>query len=115
MFHMNELPLRRVFTELDGKTSGYKSLGIIGKQLVSCESLPVVRFKTICTTNTPEVEFKDLSSDQQYLYKMCAAVMNGECCKKLALLKPGPLNHSRWLTMACRSLRLYVATQNPLP
>ena len=33
----------------------------------------------------------------------------------LASLKPGPLNHSRWLATACRIVRFYVSTSQPSP
>src|ERR1043165_5375508 len=52
-------------------------------------------------------------SDEQYMYDMCIAVSSGQCSPDLALQKPGPIVHSRWLTMANRVLRLCVATNNP--
>ena len=56
--------------------------------------------------------FTDLSNDQKYLYQMCQAVSNGICAEDLAMRKPGPLVHFRWLTMTSRLLRLYVATES---
>lgn len=56
---------------------------------------------------------KDLSSDQKYLYEMIHAIQRGRCESSLASKKPGPLNNARFLTLACRILRLYAATENP--
>ncbi|GBL81333.1 hypothetical protein AVEN_143643-1 [Araneus ventricosus] len=54
-----------------------------------------------------------LSKYQQYLYDILLAISRGECYSDLALRKPGPVAHSRWLTTAGRILRLYVATEKP--
>ncbi|GBM16779.1 hypothetical protein AVEN_9372-1 [Araneus ventricosus] len=54
-----------------------------------------------------------LSNDQQYLYAICLAISRGECYSDMALRKPGPVSHSRWLTIAGRILRLYVVTEIP--
>jgi hypothetical protein len=40
-------------------------------------------------------------------------VRSGTCSSQLARMKPGPLNHSRWLTIASRVLREYVSTNKP--
>ncbi|GBN47676.1 hypothetical protein AVEN_249226-1 [Araneus ventricosus] len=52
-----------------------------------------------------------LSNDQQYPYDICLVISRGECYSDLALRKPGPVVHSRWLTIAGRILRLYVVTE----
>lgn len=44
---------------------------------------------------------------------MCIAVSSGNCSLDLSLRNPGKLAHYRWLTLANRILRLYVATENP--
>lgn len=54
-----------------------------------------------------------LSSDEKYLYEMAVAVSSGVCPLELANKLPGPIHHARWLTKACRILRMYVATENP--
>jgi hypothetical protein len=114
LLHANELPLRHLLQKLDGRTSGPKAFtGPIGKRLTNCEDLPVVPFASITFENCPDITSADLSSDQQYLYAMCQAVSSGSCHADLALQKPGPLVHSRWLTTANRLLRLYVSTENP--
>lgn len=55
----------------------------------------------------------ELRSDQRYLYRMVRAVDSGICETDLADIKPGPVNLSRWNTMASRLLRLYVAKPSP--
>lgn len=114
LLHANELPLRHLLQKLDGATSGPKAfLGPIGKALVGCEELPIVKFQCITFENCPVVDALDLSNDQRYLYDICCAVSTGICPDDLASKKPGPVVHSRWLTTASRLLRLYVSTIEP--
>lgn len=56
---------------------------------------------------------KDLSTDQQYLYKIVSAVISGEFPEDLGNKSPGKLSHARWITRANRILRLYVSTEEP--
>lgn len=113
MLHFNELPFRHFFQYLDGVTTGPTSFsGPIGSQLKDCETLPVVEFKRIdCVI--PEVDRKILSKDQQYLLDICNAVKSGVCPEDLSRRDPGPLSHSRWLTLANRVLQLFIGVQNP--
>jgi len=113
LLHTNELPLRHLMKELDGGTSGPEHFaGLIGKQLVGCELLDIVNFEAV---QAPEINIdkKDLSCDQKYLLSMFKAVRSGFVSAHLASQKPGPVNHARWLTTACRILRLYIATSQP--
>lgn len=111
--HANELPLRHLIQHLDGGTSGPKAFsGPIGKSLANCENLPVVRFVLI-SSEFPEIDTKDLSTDQRYLWDICQAVKNGNCSSDLSLKHPGKLSHARWLTTANRILRLYISFQVP--
>lgn len=113
MLHLNELPLRKVFVALDGPTTGPSSFsGPIGKRLVNCQNLPVIRYEKIDSI-FPEVDSKDLSTDQKYLWDICQAVLKGECPAELANRNPGNISHARWLTMANRILRLYISTDGP--
>jgi hypothetical protein len=113
LLHMNELPLRHLLIHVDGVTHGPKSFsGPIGKAIQTCLK-PVKQFKRIEGKSLPEVDVKDLSNDQHYLYRMTQAVTSGECPQQLADCQPGPLAHSRWLTTASRILRLYVAEKTP--
>jgi hypothetical protein len=111
--HFNELPLRHLLLHLDGVTSGPRSFsGPIGKQMSTCEKSPIVAFSPI-DVNLPDMTDVTLSTDQQYLYKMCKAVGSGSCSTDIARREPGTLSHARWLTAANRLLRLYVSTKTP--
>jgi hypothetical protein len=113
LLHANELPLRHLFEHIDGKTSGPRSFnGPIGVMLQKCEKMPVVSYEPIPCEFT-FVTFNNLSSDQQYLLHICQAVISGHCPVSLSHRQPGKLVMSRWVTMANRVLRLYVATEQP--
>lgn len=53
------------------------------------------------------------STDAKYLYEIATAVHSGTCSTDLANRVPGKVHHARWLTKACRTLRLYIATPKP--
>lgn len=113
LLHFNELPFRHLFQYLDGKSTGPNSLkGPIGEKLIKCETLPVVQFKAI-DCPIPEIDRKVLSKDQKYLLDISVAIKSGKCEEDLAIRDPGPLSHSRWLTTANRTLRLYISQENP--
>ena len=100
--------------ELDGGTSGPEDFdGLIGKQLVGCELLDVVDFQTVQDQEIT-IDEKGLSFDQKYLLSIFNAVRMEFVSPHLVSQEPGPLNHSRWLTTACRILRLYVLPPNHL-
>ena len=118
MLHTNELPLRHLFVHLDGVTSGANSFsGPIGKALGTCESKPIVSFIPIVSSKPMLILnddiLDDLSVDQKYLYNIMNAIRSGVVDDDLARRKPGPLNHSRWVTLANRVCRLYVSTSSP--
>lgn len=117
LLHMNELPFRALFKHLDGETSGPKAFkGPIGKILAGVNNIPVCKFKQVYSDNLPvlpEDIIKDLSTDQQYLYEMCHAIQSGKCSSSLQNKSPGTLVHSRFLTTANATLRLYVSTKKP--
>lgn len=111
--HANELPLRHLIEKLDGKTSGPRGFtGPIGKQLNTCESLPVVDYEPIVVP-LRTIDKEDLSTDQKYMLDIHQAITNGICSVDLSRRKPGKMAHSRWLTTANRVLRLYVSTEDP--
>lgn len=113
LLHFNELPLRHLFQKLDGVSSGPNTYcGPIGKELKDCLKKIIVTFEAI-ECNLPEIDPKILSADQKYLYKICKAINSGFCPQDLANLEPGNLCHSRWLTAANRTLRVYVSTEIP--
>ena len=118
LLHGVELPLRAIIRELDGETSGPFSLkGPIGSTLgEDLNELPIVSFKSIPNPDFPSVAddgIYELSKDQHYLHSMSHAVMDGHVSEDLANITPGPLSMSRWLTLAGRILRKYVATEKP--
>src|SRR5215469_16156040 len=99
LLHLNELPLRHVFMNLDGTTKGPdKFAGPIGSELNgNVSEWEVIKFKPIPYAR---FEFLDnatidkLSTDQYYAYRICSSVITGEVDEDLALLEVGPLNHS---------------------
>ena len=109
------VPLRHLMTKLDGPTSGPTPFhGPFGKALPTCHLLPTVVFEPIPVGDLPPVtNFNDLSTDQLYFWRVLKAVDEGYCPPDLAEIMPGPINHARWLTLASRTLRLYMATECP--
>lgn len=98
MLNDNELPLKHLITQIDGKTSGPKGfLGKIGQQLSSCENLSVVNFEPI---KTPDINIDSsvISTDQKYMLEIFRAVSNGVCPEGLSTKNPGKMSHARWLT-----------------
>lgn len=116
--HINELPLRHLIRNLDGKTkSGNKFSGDIGMQL-DAEDLhmrDLVRFESIPTQcqRPDDKVLEDLSDDQRLLLEYALGVSLGTVDYKYAKRKPGPVNHSRWLTTATRIMYLYTRTVEP--
>ena len=117
--HGNELPLRHYFDQCDGGfgTSGPDSFnGPIGK---ACKGdihlLDTVEFEKIETSlgDLEEKVWKDLSCDQQLLYRWTKAIASGVVPADLAGRVAGPINHSRWNTLAERLAQLYTVTLNP--
>lgn len=78
LFHCNELPLRHLFCELEGKTKGPNEFGgVLGKQLENCNELEIVKFFPI-QQNLPNLKIKEnLSTDQKYLLEMCTSISSG--------------------------------------
>ena len=117
LLHLNELPLRHVFQNLDGVTSGSDSFtGLIGRQLNGAFSEgKVLKFKSIPNPKFPVISnslMDDLSSDQYYGHRICSAVKLGSVDVNLEFLEVGGLNHSHWLTLGCLILRFYVVKKN---
>ena len=116
LLHGNELPLRHLFEHLDGSTTGPRSFsGPVGAQLQHCETMPKAKFAPIESNLQvlPDSVLQDLSTDQKYLYDICQAITSGICDEALLHRNPGKLVMSRWLTLANRVLRLYIATEIP--
>lgn len=117
LLHSNELPLRRLFQELDGTTSGPSTFnGPIGKLIVEkgyLNKLPFVKFKKINCEPLPIMDRKVLSKDQQYLYDILEAVRTGAVSKKLQDRAIGAVHHARWLNLGSSCVRYYMSEKNP--
>lgn len=74
--------------------------------------MPAIKFKKI-ECELPQIDKKDLSKDQKYLYEISEAISTGFCDDNLLKRDPGPICHSRWLTTANRILRVYVGSPKP--
>lgn len=114
MLHGLELILRTLIENFDGP---YKSKNIlsgpIGQMLNDCEKLTVVGFEQIDFPCDIVDENIILSTDQKYFFEMCKAISAGCVHPSLAVRTIGPVNKARWVTTACRFLRVYVAQENP--
>ena len=115
----HELPLRHIFTSCDGGhgTSGPESFaGPLGteakKELHLQDVVPFIPIESSLSP-FPEKVWKDLSKDQQMLYRYIEAIKTGVVPANLRSKKCGPMNHSRWLTFAIRLQQLYTRTPNP--
>ena len=69
---------------------------MIGKSLKTCETLSLTSFTSVPVA-LPEINKKDLSADQKYLFNILKAVSSRECPLELAKRSPGTMFHSRWL------------------
>ena len=113
MLHTNELGLRKLIQDLDGKTCSKTGFsGPLGKMLSNVEDMePNFNFKRIDVgpdmIKLSEDVVNDLSWDQKLLYKRCCAVRSGVLPRDVALCKSGPICHSRWLTTAETFIELY--------
>ena len=117
--HGNELPLRALFTHCDGGhgTSGPNSFeGPLGQ--ACCKDVHVgnvTNFSKI-STSLPDLDehvWRDLSRDQQLLYRYTKAIASGRVPDSLAPQVAGPINHARWLTLAIQLMILYTRTDGP--
>ena len=114
LLHTNELSLRHLIQHLDGKTNhptGFK--GAIRKMLENCEKLSVVSFEPI-EVELPNIDPKELSIDQKYLFDNCNGISKGNILMPFSLSDAGKISHSLWLITANIVLRLNVSTIKPL-
>ena len=111
--HTNELMLRHLMTDLDGKTDSKDGFsGPIGKLLKKVERMrPNFEFEKIEVgpglIELPESVISDLSTDQNLLYQRCRATITGVLPRDVALRKAGKIVHSRWLTMALTLIEMW--------
>ena len=113
--HTNELPLRHLIQDLDGKTTSDNTFsGPLGKALDNVVNLDInPKFPPI-TIGEPLIDLEqhiveDLSSDQKYAYKIVQAIRAGKVPVELANMDIGPVVHSRFQTTASRFCRLWVS------
>ena len=121
-FHHLEKPFEKLFVTLDGGTNSPETFsGPIGKAICSdVWKRKVVKFQRMPNAalladiqSITADGFKDLNRDQQYLIRMCEAVLTGQVSRQWAETKPGPVVHSRWTTTQARILRLYLSESKP--
>ena len=110
--HTSELPLRHLSIDLDGTTlSNNKLSGPLGKMLDNAMELEIkhniVKIDSFLLPVVPEDVTKDLSTNKFYAYLFHEAPMS----LRLAFLEIGPVNHSRWITIANRFLRIWCSKQ----
>lgn len=107
------LTCRALFIFVNGPSSGLNCYtGLIGSKLLNCETLTIVKYKSI-EWDFPDMNPRDLSKDQRYVYAIAKAIRSGECSVELASRKPGPINQVRWITIANRILRWYMSIKRP--
>ena len=116
MLHTNELPLRHLMKNLGMETTGANTFsGVLG-QLVKDdvhefevnENFEKLEFATDLR-ELPDYIVADLSTDQKYMYKITRMIITGHLQINILKQVVGPVNHSRWLTTACRLCRIWVS------
>ena len=104
--HTNKLMLRQLITKLDGKFDSKTGFsGPIGKMLKNMEKIkPKYDFDKIDggpgLIELTEDVIRDLSTDQNLIYKGCLVPITGVLSRDVALRKSGKMGHCRWLTVA---------------
>ena len=111
--HTNELPLRHLIIDLDGKTvSDNKFSGPIGKLVNATTELPLKDVIPPIDVNIELIELEDtvvcdLSGDQKYLYQVTRGIQAGHFPDALRERNIGPHHHARWLNLAGRLCRMW--------
>ena len=122
MLHMNELPLRKYISFVDGgrTTDSSTSTGEIASALnFDPKDLPIVEFRPVQgkVVDVPDNAKKDLRADQKYFLRASLAVQEGISSTELRHdfqhSMPSNLSHARWLTKANRILRLHMSRVSP--
>ena len=115
MLHTNELLLRHLIENLDGKTSSKDGFtGPIGKLLSQVNTMERnFNFKVIPGLEDllfiPQDIVERMSSDSSIFYQLGIAVRTGKLSQELASKKCGNLVHSRWLTTGEALLFLWMS------
>ena len=114
--HLVELPLRHLNAHFIGASKcGNKLAGNIGKCLdadmcsfaLNPDFQVLDNFGSELPEMSPEV-VKDLSTDQEILYRLIKMVTTGVIDDGVLQRECGPFCMARWLTCTCRLLRIYV-------
>ena len=115
--HLTELPLRHLAEFYLGRTKGPNSFnGPHGDAIRDLKNPKIAKFPPIAQPNFPVVPdeiLQTLSQDQKLLYQACRACITGICPPELSQRCLGPLNFSRWLTLALRILMYYMTFETP--
>lgn len=114
MLHNNELPLKKFFAYLDGRTTGPQSyIGELGSEVMqNLELLPIIEFELI-EADLIIITKKKLSKDQQYLLDAVNSIITGDVPSNFPNRTVGKLHNARFLNLASRLLRLYMSQDNP--
>ena len=118
MIHINELPLRHLIENLDGKTcSTDKFRGEIGKLFPKVNELPINdKFKAFPgeedLLHLPDNIVKSLSIDQHNCYLLVKAIKSAYLSTDLANRKGGPIDHARRLITGQALLMLWTRELN---
>ena len=118
--HTNELPLRHLMIQLDGKTQSNNAFsGPIGKIVDKVtnfrvkDKIPKLNVKIDLIELREDVR-KSLSQDQKYLYDITCAIKSGYFPQSLKDRAIGGHDHARWLNLANRLCRAW-CSEHPLP
>ena len=118
--HTNELPLRHLMAQLDGKTQSNKAFsGPVGKIVDKItnfrikDTIPNINVRIELIELKEEVR-KSLSHDQKYLYDITSAIKSGIFPQSLKDRAIGPHDHARWLNLANRLCRAW-CSEHSLP
>ena len=115
MLHTTELPLRHLFTALDGKTNSKDGwTGPIGKKLEKINDLKrVLTFEPIPgieeLVEIPDDVVRNMSTDSSQCYRLLCALRDGCLSQTLANMRCGSLCHARWLTLGEAIMMLYMS------
>ena len=116
LLHTQELGLRHLMKSRGMETSGVNCYsGELGPLIKDDVHEYEVNDKfekldfAIDLREVPKEIVEDLSTDQKYMYKITKMIITGELDYDVMKQVIGPLNHSRWLTTACRLCRLWIS------
>ena len=118
LLHTTELPLRHLFSSLDGKTNSRDGwTGPIGKLVSKINSMDRLDTFELMSSLEPLVELPEdilngMSTDSKVCYKLLKALHTGKLDISLSKVLCGPLSHSRWLTLAEAVILLHMSKHN---